>query len=308
MTMPVKKTLKIGLPITNRYGIAEHLLFMFAGQFQWDIIAEKLGSPLSGLRTKTGDEIYATFFSVELEFTEKFPRSGFRLDDTLGFLYDISAYKNLIIDGKMVFGPLADVENLEASHPGSQFYDEPLASDLPRMRMSNILITPRMGNENLKIAPPAGVSFDAFSKLDPKDRILSISGYVEKNKKIGYFDAPPWNAEFGAGSYEYRIFPERDTNGAGLVYFANYIAFIHYAEAALHEKIGAAFSRKFERLEIQKRHIVYMGNVSCDDSLEIGTECFRNASRGDLVGLRHLLRRKYDGKLIAVSESIKAFV
>lgn len=309
--MASKKVLRIGLPHTNRHGVAEHLFFAFAGQQQWDIIAEKLGSPLSKLRTKNGDEIYATFFSVELEFTPEYPRASFRLDDTLGFLYDVSAYKNLIIDGRTVFGPIGEIESLERGAAGAGVEPRllPAAEKLPKIRMSNILITPRMGNENLKIAPPAGVSFDAFSKLDPKDPILSLNGRVEKAGKIGYFEGPEWSVAVptGAEPFEYAIFPERDTNGAGLVYFANYIAFIHYAERARREAVAEAFGRKSERLELLKRHIVYTGNVSCDDSMLIASEFFRDASRPGVVGARYLVRRRSDGKLIAVCESVKAF-
>lgn|GEM_PF-1501457 len=306
----VKKHLKIGLPHTNYRGVAEHLLFMFAGQFQWDIISEKLGCDLSKLRTKNGDEIYATFFSVEVEFSYKQPLSSFKLDDNLIFLYELSAYKNLIVDGKIIFGLAGDIEKAEAAGLDSNLYDNRFLDGFPRMRMSNILITPKMGNDKLKIAPPAGVSFDAFSQLNQRDEILSISNYVQKHNKIKYFDSPCWEAVFGSDTncYDYAVFAERDTNGAGLVYFANYIVFVKYAESAIQNKISGLFSRDIKNAQTSKLHIVYLGNVSCEDGLEIKTECFKNNSNGRLIGLRYFINRKSDKKLIAVCESVKSFI
>ena len=37
----------LGLPHTNHNGLAEHLLLMYAGHFQWTSIARAIGKPLS---------------------------------------------------------------------------------------------------------------------------------------------------------------------------------------------------------------------------------------------------------------------
>jgi probable biosynthetic protein (TIGR04098 family) len=54
-------TLVLGLPHTNFRGLAEHLLLQQAGHFHWTSLARAIGTPLSALRTATGQEVYATF-------------------------------------------------------------------------------------------------------------------------------------------------------------------------------------------------------------------------------------------------------
>ena len=95
--------LVVGLPHTNRDGLAEHLLLMHAGHLYWQAIAHAIGRPLSALRSASGDEVYATFYFIEEHFPDETPLSTFRLDDTLRFAIWLRAFKNVALEGRLLF-------------------------------------------------------------------------------------------------------------------------------------------------------------------------------------------------------------
>src|SRR5262245_39531552 len=76
---------------------------MYAGHFQWTSIARSIGRPLSELRTIDGGEVYATFYFIETRFPPTAPIHGFRLDDRLRFAVSLRAFKNIAVEGQIVF-------------------------------------------------------------------------------------------------------------------------------------------------------------------------------------------------------------
>src|SRR5687768_2515401 len=95
--------LTLGMPHTNHRLFAEHLLLQHAGHFQWQSISAAAGVPLSQLRTITGGEVYASFYYIEERIPDASPLESFRLDDTVRFFIALRSFKNIAVEGRIVF-------------------------------------------------------------------------------------------------------------------------------------------------------------------------------------------------------------
>jgi len=296
--------LAIGMPHTNHNQLSESLFLMQAGHFQWTSIARMLGTPLSRLRTLEGGEVYGTYQYIEEDFPEGLPMNFFRVDDECVFVNVLRAFKNISIDGRSLFHRVADLP------PGTieKFAANPESwkGRAPYIRMANIFITPSGGNEYLKIAPPANFHFEGFPPLPIQENAYNIVRAVGNGEGFGTVrqeDIPFDRIDDYAPICE--INPDRDTNGAGLVYFANYIAFMDWAERkAMTENAPTPFApAQIDYRALRRREIAYFGNASVSDRVRIHVRMFR---RGDTeVAFRYRLTRESDGKLIALSEAVK---
>jgi probable biosynthetic protein (TIGR04098 family) len=299
--------LLLGLPHTNHQQLAEHLLLAHAGHLQWQSMAGLLGTPLSRLRTVSGAPVYATFHYIEERIPPEASLDGFGLDATLRFVLRLRAYKNMAVDGRVLFHRKEVVEAMGLEDEAA-FRSAEQAGDFPYLRLANVFITPAGGNDNLKFAPPAGVSFEGFDSMPLADSAHVIT---RKARESGGFDllGQGWSEDdVGPVETSYEIDPDRDTNGAGLVYFANYVAFLDAAErAALSRARGGAIpSGATLTRRLRARRLAYYGNVELDDGITTRVRVFGRASDPTLVGFHYRVERKSDGQLICLSEAIKA--
>ena len=304
---PIRRCeLVIGLPHTNLGGLSEVRLMMQAGHFQWNSIAAALNKPLSTLRTKEGHPIYATFFYIDSKFPEKRPIGSFKLDESLLFLNKIKQFKGMSIDGEILFDRVQSFK--DADRPDFDFDREAKAGRHPTLRMCNVFISHEGSNEFLKITTPEGCSFENMETIASGEEAYPITRAASKHRAFDLFDKE-WSpidkeADF---SFDYTINPDRDTNGAGLVYFAQYIAFMDAAERqALLKNSSVPFSlEQINHRTLVRRKIAYFANVDLENTLTIVVALFRN--NRSQVGARYQIFRKSDKKLIALSESIKSF-
>jgi len=278
MPMPYTYDLTLGLPHTNHRFFSEHLMLKYAGHFQWQSIAAAAGLPLSTLRTTGGGEVYASFYYIEILIPEAAPLESFRLDDTVRFAIALRSFKNVAFEGRVNF-----------DRP------ERLGETSPFIRFANIFITPEKGNSRLRVAPPAQADFRDLPPLPNEENPYQLTRAASESGSLGLIDEawPP------VTSYEHRytIDIDRDTNGAGLVYFANYVAFMDTAERL------ALDGRAPER-SLRHRRIAYYGNADVNDTLTIGVTVFQGGARQ--LGFRYTIRRQEDGETICLSEAIKA--
>jgi probable biosynthetic protein (TIGR04098 family) len=304
MTMLYTYDLTLGLPHTNHRFLSEHLLLKYAGHFQWISIAAAAGVPLSRLRTADGGEVYASFYFIEERVPENAPLESFRLDDTVRFVISLRAYKNMAIEGRLIFDRperLGESEQVEeALRPAST------QTELPFIRFANIFITPTQGNSRLRVAPPAGADFSQLAPLPNEENPYHLTRAASESGTLGILD----DLWLPTGSYEngYMIDVDRDTNGAGLVYFANYVAFMDTAERlALKGAAGAGTPPEAAALRsIRHRRIAYFGNADVSETLTVRVTVLRNSSQPDCLGFRYSIERRGDGQIICLSEAIKA--
>jgi probable biosynthetic protein (TIGR04098 family) len=274
--------LTLGLPHTNRRGFSETDLMKQAGHCLWQAIASALGQPLSALRTVGGGEVYAAFYYIETVVPEVGALETYQLDDTVTFAISLRAFKNLSIESRV------RVRRADGA-------------DGPDIRFANIFITPLSGNSALKVAPPAGVDCTALPPLPNADNPFHLTRAARDAGHLELFDHS-WQPQGEIAEHTYQIDRDRDTNGAGLVYFANYVAFCDLAERIL---VTGGRLDSGER-SLRHRRIAFYGNADIDDSLVIRTVVLTHHDRPSQVGFRHTLSRQSDGALICLSEVIKA--
>lgn len=287
--------LRLGLPHTNRRGLWEPLLLMHAGHYQWQSIASAIGRPLSELRTLSGGEVYAAFYYIEERIPERIPIESFGLDATVRFSIALRSFKNIAVEG-LVFFDRADVLGDAAS------VEVPDSGDLvhPFIRFGNIFITPIQGNSELRVAPPANADFSAIPSLPNDDNPYHVTREAKEKGSLGLI-GDAWPCVGDVFDFRYDIDVDRDTNGAGLVYFVNYITFMERAERAMFE------ARPLPRGERSLRHrrTAYYGNADPRDTIRVRLSVYQDPRRTGRAGLRYTIERQQDGHLICLSEALK---
>lgn len=300
--------LLIGLPHTNYNQLAEHLLLMHLGHFQWQSIARSIDSPLSHLRTIDGGEVYAAFYYIEERIPEQAPLTSFQLDDTIQIRLHLRGFRNMAVDGRMIFQHKSHIE-AEGIHTEEDLLSAYAGTSYPSVRLANVFVTPHGGNAGLKFAPPANTSFEKIPNLRNEDNAYNITRAAEKTWTFGVFDED-WvclNPE-APFTMPYSIDPDRDSNGAKLVYFANYIAFLDTAERMLLQQDVARYwpIECVPTRTLRLRKLAYYGNADLDNTLRISILLFHHKTDETLIGFRYAITREMDDTRICLSEAIKA--
>ena len=300
--------LRIGLPHTNYNYLAEHHLLAHAGHFQWSSIAQTIDSPLSALRTLDGGEVYATFFYIEERFPEDRIINTFKLDTDLNFLNTVTAFKNIMVEGQILFDSKVKF-NRETYRGQDIFSNDDILYNHPYFRFANIFISPVGGNTKLKISPPANANFSNFKKATSKENPYNFLRKAEKDQVFDLLNSPDWEDITASKDLEYRykLWPERDTNGAGLVYFSNYVVFMNQFDS---EVMTNNSTRSFSPFEIkyrtlQHRKIGYFGNIDINAEILVSIRLFRNLKNEKKFGFRYFIKRANDGETVCISEAVK---
>ena len=133
----------------------------------------------------------------------------------------LRAFKNLAVEGRIVFD---EARRLPRTAP-------PLtAGRHPFMRLATIFTERAAGNRRLKVAAPVDADFSGLPPLPDRDNAFHLTRAAEQSGELGLI-GEEW-ARWSAHPAETRhtVDPDRDTNGAGLLYFANYAVLINIAE------------------------------------------------------------------------------
>ena len=294
--------LTLGLPHTNHRGLSEPLLLMHAGHFQWQSIAAATGGPLSRLRTSSGGEVYAAFYYIEERLPPAAPLESFGLDDVVRFAIGLRSFKNIAVEGRVVFDRpdrLTDMTRVEAA-----LAPDADTGDHPFIRFGNIFITPVKGNSVLRVAPPASADFSGLTPLPNEDNPYHLTRAASEGRGLGLFDAR-WTT-VGTFEHRYRIDVDRDTNGAGLVYFANYAVFMETAERLALDALTLPVAPDLiARRSLRHRRVAYYGNADVADTIEVRVTVLRDAASPGSLGLRYSIERQEDRQTICLSEAVK---
>lgn len=278
--------LVLGLPHTNRDGLAEHLLLMHAGHLYWSAIARAARRKLSSLRSASGEKIYATFYYIEEDFPAGLPLSTFQIDDAVRFLVGLRAFKNLAIDGRILF------DEARRLPPTAR----PLAPGRhPFIRLASIFTERQSGNRRLRVAPPADADFSGLPPLADRDNAFHLTRAAEASGDLGLIGEAWTRRSDRPAETRHIVDPDRDTNGAGLLYFANYAVVINIAEREALNGIGR---------DLRKRRLAYYGNAEPNEALRITADVFARPDQSGAVAVRCRVRRDADDQLICLSEAI----
>jgi probable biosynthetic protein (TIGR04098 family) len=305
--------LEIGMPLTGRNNLAEGPLLQRLGDLRWGHISHLCGVPSKQILDAEGHRLYPTFFYVETAFPRTRPMASFGENDRLKVASDLQRFGASMLDGTFYLLP---EDYPESSSLSFDRVDTAVAAGMPAVRFSNIFVMQFSGAEWLKKSRPANPGFERIREMPEAPNSYAL---VKQAEKAGYFSLPP--AGFvpmtdGVMKRAYNLVPDRDLNGAGLVYFANYPLFLDVCER---EVLAAAdlplTDELIDRRTLVRRQSAYLNNASARDVLSVEIEAFVEnpfASQNpapEMAPIRLFINynmyRQSDGRLMMVSTAEK---
>jgi probable biosynthetic protein (TIGR04098 family) len=283
--------LRLGMPHTQSGGLGETALLAFIGDLRWTDIGTVTGRPASLQRDAEGRPVYASFYYVEITDLPERGLGAFQPEDEIEIVGTLSRYGRSMLDGEHY---IYAAGTLPAELPA-------VLPPAARIRSSNVLVCEGKGPDDLRITTPANGRIENIPATPEEPDSYRL---IKEARQVGrFFEAPADAARLwpGARTVTYRINPDRDVNGVGLIYFCNYIAFMDYAERVTLEESGAYRPTELDGRATFRRRIGYYGNAQRHDTLEIEVEALRPATPPGRLLLHHRIRRPADGRLIAVS-------
>ncbi|MFY9826683.1 MAG: LnmK family bifunctional acyltransferase/decarboxylase [Thermoanaerobaculia bacterium] len=293
---------------TGVNNLSEFLFLMQLGAIQWQQIARFAGVRLRDFRSDFGNPVYASFYYIRETFPVERPLSSYALDDRLTILSKVRLCGSTVIDGRHLLCGEETPEEQCRSADGEGL--EP-CDWLPSVRMSNVFVQKQSGPEHLKVVFPANVDLDRFPRVESRPETYELAQRARVDRRFPRPAAAGFSP-FGpaAFSFRYEINPDCDINGVGLVYFANYVAFLDMAERDLLRRAGTPEER-IDGRSLVEREIAYFGNARSTDVLHIDVEAHRLEGHGAMpvgtaaVHFDYRVRRESDGRLICVSRATK---
>lgn len=284
---------QLGMPHTICGALGEVALLAQAQHLHWSEIGTLTGCAASRLRDAAGDAVYASVYFAELDAGPE-GLAAFAPDDTVALLGALGRYGPSILDGVHLLRPAGAAGEAPAA---------PDAAVPPLVRISFVLVSSGGGIDALRIAAPANAPIDRIPALPREPDSYRL---IKEAKAAGHLGPRPRAARplwDGRVVRVYPINPDRDLNGVGLLYFANYVTFLDAAEReALAARAGVAPEHLPARVTMRRR-IAYYGNALPTDRLEIGVEAFADPDDARRLTVLHDVRRVSDGRLIALARA-----
>jgi probable biosynthetic protein (TIGR04098 family) len=190
------------------------------------------------------------------------------------------------------------------------------AAGIPAVRLSNIFVAQFGGAEWLKKSRPANPGFDRIPELAVGPDSYTLVKQAEQEGAFRLPDATYVPMTDGVVETQYQLLADRDVNGAGLVYFANYPVFLDLAERDV--LVTARLPIPHEQVNLRtlvRRQSAYLNNASWKDVVTIETRIWvqspflAGSPAPELAPVRlftcQRMRRNSDGRLMMVSTSEK---
>lgn len=266
--------------------ISEVELLKMLGDYQWMCISSLLEQRSSEIVNALKERLYASFINIELCFHATQPQTSFDEGAQVHVRNGVQVYANKFIEGLSVFST-SEIPPAIAETVASRADLE--RSGLPWAYITNAFVTRAAGNSRLKVFEPAGMSTRDVPKMTVLPTGMAEHEGVQFTGKIPEFTGVRPVAAVAGRTDEpilYRIVPESDLNGAGLLYFARYVAIMNYAERIfLSERLPRPWSRPLiASLSTERRKIFYFSNADPDDVVQISVTaqvCQNEAGDGD---------------------------
>jgi probable biosynthetic protein (TIGR04098 family) len=199
--------------------------------------------------------------------------ASFGENDRLQIVSSVARYGTSMVDGTCYLVPVDANDSARDVVVANAGLDAAIAAGVPAARLSNIFVKQFGGAEWLKKARPAHPGFLRIAEVpDPPDS-YAITKQAEQTGAFVQPDAGWSPMTSGVVTREYRLLPDRDLNGAGLVYFANYPIFLDICERDVLATAQLPLSDSLiDRRTVLRRRSAYLNNASAKDTLRIEIE------------------------------------
>lgn len=310
----IQSYLEIGMPLTGRNNLAEGPLLQKLGDLRWSHMCGLAGVKSKDVVDDQGNRLYPTFFYVEIAFPENCPMAFFGENDKFNIIGELKRFGTSMLDGNFyLFQEGAKVDENIINLP----HQEVLNRGVAIVRFSNVFVIQFNGAEWLKKSRPANIGFlNIPETFEP----FTSYGWVKNAEKDGLeINIPSSYIPITKipASFEYHLVPDRDLNGAGLVYFANYPIFLDICERTLLEDSNNFLlgDDLINSRTLINRRSAYLNNAFSKDILDIEISAFiENPFTSDykypeLEPIRLIFKyrmiRKSDNRLMMVSVAEK---
>jgi probable biosynthetic protein (TIGR04098 family) len=314
-----ERSFLIGMPHMIPDQLSEVELLKVLGDAQWQSISKILQMPSSQIVNDHGERLYASFINIDVCFAAKTPMD-LGEGAEVHIRHASRFYSRRFVEGFFCF---------DTAHIPPSFGDEIHARDdleqldIPWVYLTNAFVSRHESNLRLRTFAPAGGEYGKEFTTDSVPPGIRDHQTVERTGHLalpGIELAVPV-ANTGCDQIVYDIVPESDLNGAGLLYFARYVAIANYGERLFLRRYARVelSSRLIRLLSTRRRRIFYFANANEDDSIKIRVAAF--VSRADDGGLASTtnvaplkfyfvteLRRQSDGTLMAKSVAQKDLI
>ena len=257
--------IEVGMPMTGRNGLSENALLKWLGHLRWCHISQICGVPSRDVRDEDDQRLYPTFFFVDLWFPEARHTATFQENDLLAATCTVQRFGSSMLDGLAYLCP-PHVATDVAQLPEPSAW---VASGYPVARLSNIFVKQFGGAEWLKKSRPANPGFEKLPEVQVPPESSSL---VKTAQNEGTFERPPasYVPLTDGARVDYDLVPDRDLNGAGLVYFANYPVFVDICERqVLKQGRFALTDSQIDCRSLVRRRSAYLNNASASDRLTL---------------------------------------
>jgi probable biosynthetic protein (TIGR04098 family) len=314
-----ERSFLVGMPHMVPEQLSEVELLKALGDAQWQSISNTLQAPSSQIANDSGERLYASFINIDMSFATKAP-VDFGEGAEIHVLHASRFYARRFVEGFFCFDT-SPIDRASVAAVRDRADLERLG--VPWIYLTNAFVTREESNLRLRTFAPVGAAHGAEFTTDVVPPGIRDHEAVEGSGTLvlpGIEDAVRI-ARSRPDDIAYDIVPESDLNGAGLLYFARYVAISNYGERRFLRGCSEVevSARLIRLLSTTRRRIFYFANADETDSIKIHVDAFVSRTSGGgrdsptrTVPLRFYfvteLRRQSDGTLMAKSVSEKHLV
>jgi len=262
----------VGMPtMAPGHKLSEVELLKWLAYYQWEAIARMLGRPPHEIVSDGGERLYASLVDVELCFGPRHSQERFGEGARVHAKNRVGVFANRFVEGLFVLDD-EDVSETTldgiTSRAGLRAYSGAFAA------MTNVFIARVAGNTKLKVFTPLGIADADAAVLTEQPEGVTEQRRVQATGVMSHVashpDAIPLDLCAG-NRISYPVVPESDLNGAGLIYFARFVAMMNWAERSLlHDGLAVPVSLPLALcLSTEHRRVFYFANADASDTVDL---------------------------------------
>ena len=302
---------EIGMPHTGINGLSESALLKVLGDIRWRQLANICGVPSKEIQDAEGNRLYAAFSYIKLSCPTNKNLSDYGENDAFVIVSRMRRYGRSIVDGEYYLVPSAQQEEYLGLSYREDVFDKKL---FPSVRLTNTFVQQWEGAGWLKKSRPAHPGLDEIAEIKVEsEKYMRGSEYAEGKKWEEALEATHKRLFNSPCRIEYPIVADRDLNGVGLVYFANFpqILDICEREALIQSTKNGITHDVLDRRATIERESFYFSNAESHDKLFVDVNVWiegKNIDTDDGLGrvvVIYNMYRESDGRLMMSSRAEK---
>jgi probable biosynthetic protein (TIGR04098 family) len=306
---------EIGIPLTGRTGLGETPLLKLLADIRWRQLTTLLGAESKDLVDDDGSRLYASIYFVEIACPEGGCLADIGENDKLTLVNPLVTDGTSLLDGHHFFFPYDwEAERKVALADGQAA----LEMGVPFAHISNAFVKMVKGASWLKKGEPAAGQITRIpTGSGPQQTYQRMTLVAGGNRTWRMPDDTFDPLTAGKVEHEYVPDADRDLNGLGLMYFANYPAVLDVTERrVLRENEVLPLSDDLLDLRsVARRQHAYVSNIVPPDVIDVAVEAWiQNPFRSGATDaeaapvrlfLNYVMHRRSDGRKMLVSTAEK---